>query len=150
MTNYEVCNDATIDTRFSGTTSCSVFLLGSTLYCCNVGDSRVIVGQFRNGKWVGEAMSRDHKPDHAHEKLRIEKSGGIVQQFFEKGQKVFLGPMRVYSKKGEWPGLAMSRSIGDEVAKKLGVIAEPEISQVKLTHKDKFILIASDGVWEFL
>lgn len=58
--------------------------------------------------------------------------------------------MRVYSKKGEWPGLAMSRSIGDEVAKKLGVIAEPEISQVKLTHKDKFILIASDGVWEFL
>ena len=44
----------------------------------------------------------------------------------------------------------MSRSIGDEVAKKLGVIAEPEISQVKLTHKDKFILIASDGVWEFL
>ena len=83
-TNNEVCEEAAIDTRFSGTTSCSVFLLGSTLYCCNVGDSRVIVGQFRNGKWVGEAISRDHKPDNATEKIRIEKSGGVVQQFYEK------------------------------------------------------------------
>lgn len=58
--------------------------------------------------------------------------------------------MRVYSKKGEWPGLAMSRSLGDQVAKKLGVVAEPEICEVSLSPRDKFVLIASDGVWEFL
>ena len=44
----------------------------------------------------------------------------------------------------------MSRSIGDLVAAHVGVISEPEVIVHKLTSEDKFILIATDGVWEFL
>jgi hypothetical protein len=37
------------------------------------------------------------------------------------------GPNRVWQKGCEYPGLAMSRSIGDFVAKEVGVTAEPDI-----------------------
>lgn len=48
------------------------------------------------------------------------------------------------------PGLAMSRSFGDHAAVEVGVISEPEILEMNLIEDDKFIVIASDGVWEFL
>lgn len=50
----------------------------------------------------------------------------------------------------EAPGLAMSRSLGDKAAREVGVISEPEIYEILLKEEDRFIIIASDGVWEFL
>ena len=47
-------------------------------------------------------------------------------------------------------GLAMSRSFGDNVSKSVGVNCEPEIIRMKLDKRDKFVLLASDGVWEFI
>ena len=44
----------------------------------------------------------------------------------------------------------MSRSIGDGHAKTLGVLAEPDIFEYTLNEGDKFIVCASDGVWEYL
>ena len=61
-----------------------------------------------------------------------------------------IGPLRVWLKYDDVPGLAMTRSMGDSVAAKAGVIAEPEIFELQLTSADKFIIIASDGVWEFI
>ena len=48
------------------------------------------------------------------------------------------------------PGLAMARSIGDHLVKPIGVIAQPEVKTRVLTPEDKFIVMASDGVWEFI
>ena len=44
----------------------------------------------------------------------------------------------------------MTRSFGDATAARVGVNAIPEISLVDLTPEDKIIVLASDGVWEFL
>lgn len=44
----------------------------------------------------------------------------------------------------------MSRSFGDNISKPIGVTSEPEIIKMKLDKRDKFILVASDGVWEFI
>lgn len=44
----------------------------------------------------------------------------------------------------------MSRSLGDLVAHSIGVATSPEIMRFELSPDDKFIIIASDGVWEFL
>jgi len=44
----------------------------------------------------------------------------------------------------------MSRSMGDKVAHSVGVSAEPETLEFTLSQDDKFLVIASDGVWEFL
>ena len=61
-----------------------------------------------------------------------------------------MGPARVWLKDQQIPGLAMSRSIGDLVASSVGVIPEPEFFELTLNESDKFMVIASDGVWEFI
>lgn len=70
-----------------------------------------------------------------------------------------LGPPRVWVLNCTYPGLAMSRSLGDVYAKKAGVIAEPELSSFTYDpennseHRDlvpKWIVAASDGVWDVM
>merc|ERR1712107_350088 len=47
-------------------------------------------------------------------------------------------------------GLAMTRSFGDFWARPIGVIAEPTIHIHKLTADGRYILCASDGIWDML
>ena len=61
-----------------------------------------------------------------------------------------VGPYRVWVKGGNYPGLAMSRSIGDLKGKQIGVIPDPGILEYELSEKTKYIVACSDGVWEFL
>ena len=119
--------------------------------CANVGDSRAIVGRFQHGKWMSKSLSFDHKPDNAAEMSRIEASGGYVRTYMLPDNKP-VGPARVWVRGSNppIPGLAMSRSFGDWVASSVGVSSDPEIMAHSITSEDKFILIASDGVWEFL
>ena len=44
----------------------------------------------------------------------------------------------------------MSRSFGDDVAHMIGVTSKPEIMEFKLSEEDKFIMLASDGIFEFI
>ena len=44
----------------------------------------------------------------------------------------------------------MSRSFGDEIAHKIGVIVDPEIMEYYFLREDKFIILGSDGIWEFI
>ena len=44
----------------------------------------------------------------------------------------------------------MSRAFGDGVAVKAGVTSIPEIREFSPSEHDKFIVIGSDGVWEFI
>ena len=88
------------------------------------------------------------KPDDFEEAKRITENGGEVIKFEEDGEKS--GPFRVWKKGEEYPGIAMSRSIGDFIATTLGVIPVPKFIEEKIDSDTKFIVIAFDGVWEFL
>ena len=48
------------------------------------------------------------------------------------------------------PGLAMTRSVGDEIGRGVGIISEPDIKEYALTGNERFIVLASDGIWEFI
>ena len=93
-------------------------------------------------------MTEDHKPDLPSEQKRIERSGGRVWAMtYDDGVD---GPARVWLKDQELPGLAMSRSIGDEVAKRAGVISNPEIFEYEIPEQAAFLCMATDGLWEFM
>jgi serine/threonine protein phosphatase PrpC len=136
------CN---IDYQLSGTTCVMVIQIGRRLISANVGDSRCI---FINGDNSIKELSRDHKPDLADEKERITSKGGEIAQFEDNGVKS--GPFRIWCKGHSYPGIAMSRSIGDKIASELGVICDPEIIEYEIPSDAKFMILASDGIWEFL
>ena len=142
-----------------GTTLISAALVGGgseagrrTLVVANVGDSRAVLCA---GDGQPVALSDDHKPDRADERKRVEALGGVVH----KNIPGFAGalpdwmapgelPYRVYHANGEG-GLAMSRAIGDAGLAPL-VVADPEVTTRVLREDDKFVVLASDGVWDVL
>lgn len=75
------------------------------------------------------------------------------------GRVVFDGyyNYRVFAAKGMYPGLNMSRALGDIVAhKEAGLTAEPETITIKLKEERAkrptplTLFLCSDGVWEFI
>ena len=148
-TNEQLTQDDRIDSAFSGSTCVSLIYTPSRLICINVGDSRCILGKFDGEKWKTQNLSRDHKPNLNGEKERIIKNGGRVEPYKD-NEGNFVGPDRVWLQGGDLPGLAMSRSFGDEVAHLVGVINEPEIVEYYFCKEDKFIILGSDGLWEFI
>lgn len=53
---------------------------------------------------------------------------------------------RVWLPDQDTPGLAMARAFGDFCLKDFGLISVPEIYYRKLTAKDEFVVLATDGV----
>lgn len=44
----------------------------------------------------------------------------------------------------------MTRTLGDYKGKEIGLISDPEIQHIELKPGDKFIILASDGVWDVM
>ena len=148
-TNNDLCKNDLVDTQFSGSTCVTIILTKNQIISGNVGDSRAVMGRYINGQWINIDLTKDQKPDNPEEKERIIKRGGRIEAYKDENGNDF-GPKRVWLKTADIPGLAMSRSFGDEVAASVGTISEPEIKYFDITDDDKFIIIASDGIWEFI
>ena len=118
----------------------------------NLGDSRaIIISKDPNDstECIAKQITRDHKPDDPLENKNILAAGGRVDSYRDaSGRKV--GPERVWLKNEDVPGLAMSRSFGDQTATRAGVTSIPEVSTLQLQPNDRVVILASDGVWEFL
>jgi serine/threonine protein phosphatase PrpC len=139
----------------SGSTCTMAFhdMKKNTIVMAHVGDSRGVMAMKKkkaSAKYdKTEALTVDHKPELPEEKSRIEKNGGRV---------VFDGYFnyRVFAKAGMYPGLNMSRALGDHVAhKEAGLTALPEIKVLDLNayaqdYEHIKLIICSDGVWEFI
>jgi len=142
---------AGINITFSGTTAVFGISTEDKLYVANIGDSRcVLCRQTSPGdNFQAIPLSFDQKPENPKEKARILKAGGRVEPLpGPPGEDC--GPPRVWLPEVDVPGLAMSRSIGDEISQRVGVISVPEIVEHDLKKEDVFVIFASDGVWEFL
>jgi len=144
--------DASIDAELSGTTAVVCLFVADEkkklkVWTANVGDSRAVVGQKKMNKKIAKNLSEDQKPDTPAEKRRIVSKGGHVSP----PEEEWGGPARVWLDSNmTLPGLAMARSIGDHLVKSVGVIAEPEVTQWEILPEDDFVVMASDGVWEFI
>ena len=141
------------DIEFSGTTLCAGFLLGKILYISNIGDTRIILGNLNPyiNKWTFKQLSIDHIPSEPNENKRILSNNGKVKKLRNDAGEEF-GPFRIFEKNKDsmLPGLSVSRSIGDSMAKNLGVIFEPELFKYELNNRDKIIIVGSDGFWIYI
>ena len=140
----------------SGTTAVLLIQLEEHIICANTGDSRAIAIYDKSSednltKSKVFLLSHDCKPNLPNEKRRIYESGGEVEKaYYSDNENEDLVPFRVWAKGANFPGLAMSRSIGDMDAKKLGVIPNPQFIEYTIDYSSKYILICSDGIWELM
>ncbi|XP_052161859.1 probable protein phosphatase 2C 65 isoform X1 [Oryza glaberrima] len=149
-----------VDDSMSGTTAVAALVAGGALHVANVGDSRAVAGVWREGRVAAEELSWDQTPFRADERARVKACGARVMSVEQvegvrdpeaEGWVADEGdPPRVWARDGLYPGTAFTRSLGDQAAEAVGVIAEPEVKSVEITPAHLFFVVASDGVFEFL
>jgi cGMP-dependent protein kinase len=123
--------------------------------------------QEENGKLIAIPLSKDQTPYRKDERERVKKCGAAVmsvdqmegnEPMHENWGDLDLGvdidlegkPPRVWAKGENYPGCAFTRSIGDSIADKIGVNGEPEMLTREISRNDEILVIASDGIFEFL
>ncbi|CAN6922605.1 unnamed protein product [Brassica oleracea] len=135
-----------VDCFCSGTTAVTLIKQGEYLVVGNVGDSRAVMGT-RDGEngLVAVQLTVDLKPNLPAEEERIKKCRGRVFALRDEPEVC-----RVWLPNCDSPGLAMARAFGDFCLKDFGLISVPEVSFRRLTDKDEFIVLATDGIWDVL
>lgn len=97
----------------------------------NCGDSRVVLVRSNNTL----PLTIDHTPMRKDERARVRRAGGEV--FWSNGLRVM-------------GSLSMTRAIGDHFLRHHGVISEPEVSTVRRCPRDELLILATDGLWNFV
>ena len=134
------------DASTAGSTATVVVVSSDLITVATVGDSRCILGlETSPGKFKCVELTHDQSPERRDERRRIESHGGEIRRL--RGDF----PLRVFVNGHSTPGLAMTRAIGDTSGTPAGIIPDPEVSTYPNSAKrGSFIVLASDGVWEFL
>ena len=124
------------------------------------------IASFDDNKLLSIPLSQDQTPYRPDERERVKAFGARVMTVDQieglepihedwgkrSGEDIdeVGDPPRIWRKEEDFPGTAFTRSLGDIVAKDLGVTAEPEMVSIQISKNDRMLILASDGVFEFL
>ncbi|KAL7542740.1 hypothetical protein ACHAXR_012022 [Thalassiosira sp. AJA248-18] len=159
--NEELRAEGSINDAYSGTTSVGVLIHANEITMCNVGDSRIVLGSSagNDGNRVQAVpLSKDHTPYREDEAKRCTDMGARILSFGQIDPSTIEedidddveDPPRIWAQDGHYPGTAFTRSIGDSVAEKFGVFAEPELLTLPITSSERVLVVASDGVFDVM
>ncbi|KAG6731718.1 hypothetical protein I3842_01G143300 [Carya illinoinensis] len=144
--DHELKHHPRIDSFHSGTTALTMVKQGENIVIANVGDSRAVLATSDDaGHLVPLQLSIDLKPNLPQEAERIAESKGRVFCLQDEP-----GVYRIWKPNGQTTGLALSRALGDYCLKDHGLISVPDVTQRNLTSRDKFVILATDGIWDVI
>ena len=149
----------------AGSCACVALVKEDDLYIANCGDARAILGTIddqgnqtvinlshdhnvRNQSEVKRVLS-EHPTNESHSVIRSDRLLGLLMPFRAFGDIRFKWPanylreyLQPYYKKGD--------AIPQFYLTPPYLTVKPEITKHKLTKKDKFLVLATDGVWDLL
>ena len=143
----------------SGCVACVAHLAQSRLYLANAGDCRAVLGVLNeNGHWVARPLTKEHDCDNPAEVQRItERHPSSEHHHLLKDSRLLgmLAPLRALGDfRFKWPLDVQERVVPGgpfpELKTPPYLTATPEITYHKLTPRDRFLIVASDGLWEQL
>jgi protein phosphatase 1L len=118
-----------------GSTAMAALLRGDRLIVANCGDSQgMLCRRTSTGGTELLSLCTTQKPNREDEKERVKNAGGTV---------VWFHTWRVNGV------LAVTRSIGDRLLKHI-IIPQPEIQVTQLSPDDEFVVLATDGLWDYM
>ncbi|KAJ3186624.1 hypothetical protein HDU85_007444 [Gaertneriomyces sp. JEL0708] len=147
LVHERLIENQAIDTYMAGTTAAIALIIGKKLLISHVGDSRVLLGRRGpNSNHYIQKLTNDHTCDDAVEKERVLAAGARVEPLSFGDPS---GPLRIFKGSLPYPGLIVTRAIGDSVVNpRYGITSEPDVTILDITEAFAFLILGTDGVWD--
>ena len=138
LTNKSLIKNSKIDCSLSGA-SCSIIIITpEKIISSNVGISKGVLAKYDKGQYNAINLIKQHKLYDINEMKRVLNNGGRI-----KDDKIFI-------KNSDIPGLKITRSFGDKIAHSIGVSDIPYLKEFYFDGNEKFIILATDGIWKYI
>lgn len=153
----------TMAVAMSGSVACVAHIDGPHLHVANTGDCAAVLGTITDtGQWQTTRLTNEHNSDNVAEVRRIlGEHPAIERDSVIRGERLLgqLAPLRAFGDfRYKWPAQVL-----EEVAASYGhnvmppfyltppyLTARPEVHHHILTPRDRFMVIASDGLWDMM
>uniref|UniRef100_A0A0A9WX38 [Pyruvate dehydrogenase [acetyl-transferring]]-phosphatase 1, mitochondrial n=3 Tax=Lygus hesperus TaxID=30085 RepID=A0A0A9WX38_LYGHE len=154
----------TLSVSMSGSVACVALIQDCHLHVATVGDCQAVVGMLSESRtWTAKKVSIEHNSDNMEEVERIlsehpaSERGKIIERERLLGQ---LAPLRAFGdfrykwSRDDLQKLAVPRYGRSVIAPHYEtppyLTAKPDVVYHRITPKDKFLVIASDGLWDLV
>lgn len=156
-------NSSPLQVALSGCTACVALVSNGVLHVANMGDSRAVLGvQERDGTWSAQSLTNDHNAQNPDELQRIlgehprsekrtvirhDRLLGLLLPFRGFGDVRFKWSLEMLSRVHE---KRQDVLLPPHYLTPPYLSAEPEVTQHRISDRDKFIVLATDGLWELM
>nr|CAD7198422.1 unnamed protein product [Timema douglasi] len=157
-------NLKTLSVTMSGAVACVVHIDGPHLHVASVGDCQAVLGVLTDvNTWMAKKLSIEHNTDNSAEVNRIlaehpsNERDTIIRMDRLLGQ---LAPLRALGdQRYKWSKATLNevavpyfgeKTIPPNYYTPPYLTARPDVTQHRLTPRDKFLVIASDGLWDMV
>ena len=139
LTNKALLTESNIDCTLSGASLSTIIITPEKIISANVGNCTGILAQYENGEYNTIKLTRDHNIKEINEMKRILNNGGTIKN-----------EDKIYIKNSDIPGINITRSFGDKLGRGIGILDLPYIKSYYFKGNEKFILLATNGIWKFI
>ncbi|KAL4234038.1 [Pyruvate dehydrogenase [acetyl-transferring]]-phosphatase 1 [Mactra antiquata] len=163
-------NLETISLALSGTCATLAYIDESDLYVANTGDCKAIIGQqLEEDSWAAIPLSKEHIAENSDEVERLNNQHPNERnQILRNGRLLGdLAPLRAFGDaRYKWPARVMKHVLNISNPNVISIYgenlipsnyksppyltAEPEVMHHALSPRDKFLILATDGLAEHL
>lgn len=147
----------------SGAVACTVHVVGNVLHVCSTGDCAAVLGsQTETGQWQTRKLSVTHSAENSSEVQRIRSEHPTSERYSVLRAERLLGqlaPLRAFGDfRYKWPRETLLEQVEPRYGKCVApgyltppyLTARPEVTRHVLTPHDRFLVIATDGLWDMI
>jgi serine/threonine protein phosphatase PrpC len=140
QTHEELKTHDSFNLATSGATLGAVLIAEDDLWTTLLGECRCVLGSWHDSEWICKSLNNPHLLSRRDEVVRALQTGATV--FGD-------GCARVFNQAGTH-ALSVSRCLGHLDFQSVGVIDRPEVEHHTLHIADRFLILASDGLWRVI
>jgi len=159
-----VVNMKTVTVAMSGCVAAAAYIEGPHLSVASTGDCTAVVGSLsETDTWIAKKMTQEHNSDNQKEVKRIlAEHPETEHHHIIKGDRLLscLAPLRAFGDfKFKWSRAVIEDTLGAILGEHACppnyktppyLTAQPDITYHRLSPRDKFCVIGSDGLWDMM
>lgn len=154
----------TLSVALSGSVSVVAHVAKNHLHVAACGDCQAVLGSIdEHGQWIAKKMNHEHNAENAAEVKRImSEHPDSERDTVVKGDRLLsqLAPLRAFGDvRYKWTRENLQKYVVPHFGEQVippnyytppYLTAKPEVQYHMLTPKDKFLVLASDGLWDVM